>query len=85
MPRYFMHLRNPSDEILDPDGVTVPPEAVVGMALFAARDCMAHDLRSGRLDLDYWIDVENELGEIVHTLRFADAVKIAPARPASQL
>jgi hypothetical protein len=79
MPRYFMHLRAPSDEVPDHDGVIMPDEAVARTALLAARDCMAYDLRSGRVELKYWIDVQNEQGEIVHTLQFADAVEILPA------
>jgi hypothetical protein len=79
MPLYYMHLRAPSDEMLDLDGVSFPEEAVPRAALLAARDCMAHDLLAGRLDLTYRIDVHNEQGEIVHTLQFADAVEIVPA------
>jgi hypothetical protein len=78
MPLYFMHLRDSSDEVLDPDGVRMPAEAVASAALFAARDCMAHDVRTGRLDFKYRIDVENEDGKIVHTRHFADAVDILP-------
>jgi hypothetical protein len=80
MPRYFMHLRDSTDEVLDPDGVVLPPGAVAGAALAAARDCIAHDVRSGCLDLHYRIDVHGEDGEIVHTLSFVDAVEIAPRR-----
>ncbi len=79
MPRYFVHLRDQTDELLDPDGVIMPEEAVANAALTIARDCMGHDLRSGRLELKYRLDVENEGGEIVHTLQFSDAVTIAPA------
>jgi hypothetical protein len=78
MPLYFMNLRDLTEEVLDPDGVRMPKEAVAHAALCAARDCMAHDLRSGRLDLRYRIDVQNAKGEIVHTMEFADAVKIMP-------
>jgi hypothetical protein len=78
MPHYFMHLRESSDEVLDPEGVRMPKEDLTRAALSAARDCMAHDLRAGRLDLKYRIDVHNEDGEIVPTVRFADAVEILP-------
>jgi hypothetical protein len=78
MPLYFMHLRAPSEEVLDPDGVRISEEALASAALLAARDCMANDLRSGWLDLKYRIDVQNENGEIVHTMQFADAVEIRP-------
>jgi hypothetical protein len=78
MPRYYMHLRNPSDELLDLEGVIMPEEALADSVLAAARDCMAHDLRSGRVELNYRIEVQNEQGEIVHALQFADAVEIVP-------
>jgi hypothetical protein len=74
-----MHLRDSSDEVLDPDGLLMPEDAIAGAALFAARDCMAHDIRSGGIELKYRIDVHNEAGEIVHTLEFSDAVTIVPA------
>lgn len=79
MPRYFMHLLGPSEELLDMDGVLMPDEAVASAALRAARDCMAHDLRSGRIELKFRIEVHNGEGEVVHTLAFADAVEIVPA------
>jgi hypothetical protein len=79
MPRYFLHLRDSKDEVLDPEGVLMPPEAVVGAALAAARDCMAEDVRQGLLDLHYRIDVHDENGEIVHSLPFDSALEFAPA------
>jgi hypothetical protein len=79
LPLYFMHFRTPADEMLDPEGVRMPEDTVADAALRAARDCMAHDLRAGRIDLTSRIDVHNEAGEIVHTLLFADAVEIVPA------
>jgi hypothetical protein len=80
MARFFMHLRDSTDEILDPEGTIMPIDAVAGAALMAARDCMAGDIKQGRLDLQYRIDVHAEAGNIVHTLQFADAVEIAPPR-----
>ena len=80
MPRYFMHLRDSTDEVLDPEGIEMPPEAVPGAALMAARDCIAGDVKIGRLDLRYRIDVHAEDGAIVHTLSFADAVEIVPPK-----
>jgi hypothetical protein len=75
-----MHLRDSIDEVLDPEGVEMPAEAIVGAALVAARDCMAADVRTGRLDLNYRIDVHAEDGEVVHTLLFQDALEIVSAR-----
>ena len=77
MARYFMHLMDDIDQVLDDEGVLMSEEAVVGAALLAARDCMAGDIRTGRLRLDQRIDVHDEGGELVHTLSFKDAVEIA--------
>lgn len=76
MPRYFMHLRDSFEEILDPEGVEMSFDAIPDAALTSARDCMAADVKSGRLDLRYRIDVHNENGERVHSLSFAEAVEV---------
>ncbi len=60
MPRYFLHLRDGDDELLDPDGVHMPEDAVPGVALRAARDCIAGDAMNGRIEFKYRIDVEDE-------------------------
>ena len=51
MPRYFLHLRDSTDEVLDPEEVEIPADAIAGVALLQARDCMAGDVKGGRLDL----------------------------------
>ena len=52
---------------------------MAGAALMMARDTMSHDLRTGRLELKYRIDVHDEAGELVHSQSFTDAVEIVPA------
>jgi hypothetical protein len=79
MPRFFMHLRDGTDEVLDPDGIVMPMDAVPGAALFMARDTMSHDVKNGRVELKCRIDVHNEEGEIVHSVPFTHAVEIVPA------
>lgn len=79
MPLYFLHLRDGSDELLDPDGVHMPADAVPGFALRAARDCMAGDVMNGRIELKYRIDVEDGDGRVVHSVAFADAIEVVPA------
>jgi hypothetical protein len=79
MPRYFMHLRNHIDEILDPEGVEMAGlEAVKSAVLASARDVMVGDLKKGLLDLRYRIDAENMAGAIIFTLPFKHAVNIIP-------
>jgi hypothetical protein len=80
MPRYFMHLIDSVDETLDPEGVELPAEAVPGAALMAARDCIAGDVSTGRIDLHCRIDVHDESGKLVHSLPFAEAVQIVQPR-----
>ena len=76
MPLYFMHLKGSTEEVLDLEGVEMPVDAIPVIALRQARDCMAGDIKAGRLDLRYRIDVHDEAGEIVHRLPFEDAVLI---------
>ena len=76
MPRYFMHLIDGADITLDPEGLEMPAEAIAGAALIQARDCMAADVKSGRLDFSYRIDVHDESGSLVHSLPFQEALEI---------
>ena len=80
MARFFFHLRDGTDFALDPEGVVLPDlEAAQTAALQAARDTLGHDIRDGRLDLRYRIDVEDERGTVLHSLPFEDAFEIIPA------
>lgn len=76
MPRYYMHLVDGEDRTLDPDGVEMPAEAIAGVALDQARDCMAGDVKNGRLDFGYRIDVHDESSKLVHSLPFKQALQI---------
>ncbi len=79
MARYFMHLRNSIDEVLDPEGVELSDiDAVRTKVMTAARDILVGDLRKGVVDLRYRIDAENEGGEVIYTLAFKNAFSIIP-------
>ncbi len=74
-----MHLRDGTDELLDPEGVELNDlESVRQKVMTAARDILAGDLRNGIVDLRYRIDAENDLGAIVYTLAFKHAFSIIP-------
>nr|WP_314444075.1 hypothetical protein [uncultured Sphingomonas sp.] len=80
MPRYFLHLRDGSDDLLDPDGKVVDDlEALRSYVLMNARDCIAGDLKNGVIDLRYRIDAEDEAGSLVYSLPFKHAFSIIPA------
>jgi hypothetical protein len=79
MTRYFLHLRDGTDELLDGEGQELADlEAVRSKVMATARDVMAGDLRNGLIDLRYRIDAETGGGEIVYTLPFRHAFSIIP-------
>lgn len=48
MARYYMHLRDGTEQILDPDGLDYPSvDALRKAVLIAARDLMTGDIREG--------------------------------------
>ena len=79
MARYYMHLRDGTEQILDPEGLEYPSvEALRKAVLIAARDLMTGDIREGVLDFRFRIDAEDEKGLIVSTLPFKHAINIIP-------
>ena len=80
MALYFMHLRDGTDEMLDPEGKDFATlDELRTAVLFSARDLMAGDLRNGVLDFRFRIDAEDERGTVVYTLPFASALSIITA------
>lgn len=79
MPLYYLHLRDGIDEVLDPDGTEIAADAVHGAAVAAARDCIAGDAKSGRIELRFRIDVEDSRQQVVCSVSFSDAVEIVAA------
>ena len=80
MARYFLHLRDGTDEILDPEGREFANmEAVRRAVLEGARDVLGNEIKSGGvMDLRYRIDAEDESGTVVYSLPFRHAVNIIP-------
>jgi hypothetical protein len=81
VPLVYFHLRDGTDVLLDPEGRDVADlDAIPQIALHEARAIIAADARDGQILLDQRIDVEDEAGQLVHRLHFADAVTITPAK-----
>jgi hypothetical protein len=80
VPRYYIHLRDGTDELLDEEGREFEHmEALRKAVVEGARDIMANEIKSrGLMDLRYRIDAENSEGEIVYSLAFRHAVSIIP-------
>ena len=77
MARYFFHLRDGSDHLPDLEGRELPGlDEVRQVALTCARDTLSQELKDGRLDLAYRIDVEDAQGMIVHTLPLREAFEV---------
>jgi hypothetical protein len=76
MPRYYFHLFN-DITALDEQGVVLPNAAVaLQHGAMSAREMAAESVREGRLVLDHRIEVEDESGGNIGTLRFRDVVQI---------
>ena len=79
MPKFFLHLRDGSDEALDPEGREFDDlEALRRAVLLNARDCISGDIRNGIIDLRFRIDAEDETGRVVYTLPFKHAFSLIP-------
>lgn len=79
----FFHLRDGHDMLLDPEGRELDGgEAIAAAALAEARAIISNDAMAGRINLDQQIDVEDEHKNIVHCLRFDDAVQLVLPQPA---
>jgi len=75
--RYFMHLRDSTDELLDLEGREFPTlEALRNAVLFAVRDLMSGDVVNGQLDMRFRIDAHDEAGAIAYSLPFKQALNI---------
>ena len=79
MARYHLHLRDGTEELLDPEGTECPDmEGLRRTVLAAVRSCMSGDVLDGLLDFRFRLDAEDEAGNIVYTLPFKHAVNIIP-------
>jgi len=79
VPRFYMQLRDGSEELLDPDGLEYADiDGLKKKVLVAVRELISEDVKSGVVDLRFRIDAENREGVVVYTLGFAKALDIIP-------
>ena len=77
MARYFFHLCDGRDVIMDPDGREIDdPRKIAVLALKEARWCISQDALDGQIDLGQSIEVRDEAGELFHLIRLAEAVTV---------
>ena len=78
MPRYFFDLHNDVDSI-DHEGRELPDlEAATDNALIEAREMMTQAIHDGKLNLNHYIEVRDEAGDVIHVLHFGNAVQVTP-------
>jgi hypothetical protein len=76
VPRFFFHIYDDA-VFIDEDGLDLADaEAARLTALAGARSLMCDQLKAGRLSLHHRIEVEDEKGDAVLSLPFAEAVAI---------
>ena len=79
MARYFMHLRDGTEELLDPEGSEFDTlDALRKAVMRTVRDLMCGDIERGVLDFRFRVDAEDADGTTVYTLPFKHAVSIIP-------
>ena len=79
MTKYFLNLRDGTEELLDPEGVECGSlDALRKAVLATVRDLMCCDMRDGMIDFRFRIDAEDADGVIVYSLPFKHAVNIIP-------
>ena len=73
--RYYFHLREAEEFVLDEEGREFPDiEAVKAAAIADARSVISAEACEGKLPLRAMIEVEDAGGEKVFQLKFRDAV-----------
>jgi hypothetical protein len=77
--RYFLHLRDSIDELLDPEGQECADLSALKKAVVeTARDLIAGDVRGGLVDFRYRIDAHDESGALIYSLPFKHAINVIP-------
>jgi hypothetical protein len=76
MARYYFHLCDGSDLLLDEEGRDLEAGQIAGAALAEARSIIAGDATTGHIYLDQRIEVHDPGGKLVHCLSFEDAVQV---------
>jgi hypothetical protein len=83
VPRYYFHLHD-TVGVEDEEGKDLADvTAARDYALANVRDMVCSDVKNGVVNLDYRIEVVDEAGEAVLTLKFGDAFKVERLRPAA--
>ena len=79
MARYFMHLRDGTEELLDSEGTEhASLDQMRKAVMFTVRDLIRGDVERGVIDFRFRVDAEDADGEVIYSLPFKHAVNIIP-------
>ncbi|MGE5563599.1 MAG: DUF6894 family protein [Bacillota bacterium] len=76
MPRYYFHLCDGTDRLLDDEGRELQAADLHAAALAEARGMIAADALEGHIWLGQQIEIRDQGGKVVHVLHFEDAVEV---------
>lgn len=77
MARYYFHLRDGQDILIDPEGREIADATEIpGIVLKEVRSMMSQDALEGQIRFNQSIDVLDMSGRVVCHLSFRDAVSI---------
>jgi hypothetical protein len=77
MPRFFFHVRDALGYAEDDEGLELPGTAEAHEAAVAgARSLLSAEITVGALDLRGSIEVADEAGSLIETIRYEDVVAV---------
>lgn len=77
MPRFHLHIHDGSGFSRDEEGLDLADlEAARQQALAGIRSLAGEEVRGGLLNLDGRVEIADEAGAILASVRFADAIEV---------
>lgn len=77
MPIYHLHLHNAHVDASDEDGHDLPDLASARRkAVAGIRDFLGHEAMDGRIDFRGHVDIADDTGEILTSVRFIEAFEV---------
>ena len=77
MPRYFFHVRDSLGYAEDDEGLELPGMAEArDAAVSGARSLLSAEVTAGALDLRGRIEVADEAGSLIETIRYEDVLAV---------
>jgi hypothetical protein len=77
MPRFHLHIHDRGGVSFDEEGLELADlRAARAYAVDGIRSLAGEEVRFGQLSLDIRVEIADEAGRILETVRFADAIEV---------